>query len=141
VLTVSAKEQRSGIETEIDVVPSHGLTRDQVKQIVRESIVHAREDFAARDLVEVRNKAANLSQGTRRVLAMPEMPFTPEQRADLERDIAELERLVKGDDVDALKQACEAFGAKTQDLADAAIGAAIKAQLNRESVEKQRSPS
>ena len=44
-----------------------------------------------------------------------------------------------GDVVKALKAACEAFGVKTQDLADMAIGAAIKAQLNREDVEKPQS--
>jgi Fe-S protein assembly chaperone HscA len=139
VLTVTAAEQRSGLAATIDVVPSHGLTRAEVKQIVKASIVHAHEDFAARDLVEVRNKAQNLAQGTRRVLGMPDMPFTPEQRSDLERDIAGLEQLVQGEDVKALKAACEAFGEKTQELADLAIGAAIKAQLNREDVENPQS--
>ena len=57
------------------------------------------------------------------------------QRDDLQRDIAALERLARGEDVAALKAACEAFGTKTQALADTAIGAAIKAQLNRESAE------
>ena len=132
VLTVSAKEQRSGVEAAIDVVPSHGLTRDEVKQIVRDSIRNAQADFAARDLVEVRNKAHNLVHGTQRVLRMPEMPFTPEQRSELESDIARLHQLSKGTDVAALKAAAEAFGHKTQALADTVIGAAIKAELNRE---------
>jgi molecular chaperone DnaK len=131
VLTVSAREQRSGKEAGIDVVPSHGLTRDEVKQIVRESIVKARDDFAARELVELRNKAANLVQGTRRVLAMPEMPFTPAQRAELESDIARIGALSAAGDVPGLKAATEEFGHKTQALADEAIGAAIKAELNR----------
>ena len=72
VLTVTAREQRSAKEASIDVVPSHGLTRDEVKGIIRESIHKAREDFSARNLVELRNKAHNLVTGTRRVLAMPE---------------------------------------------------------------------
>ena len=132
VLTVSAKEQRSGAEASIDVVPSHGLTRDEVKGIIRESIVKAKEDFALRELVELRNKAHNLVVGTRRVLAMPEMPFSDAQRTDLLTSIAELERLAQGDDAKALGKACDAFGDKTQSLADEAIGAAIKAELNKE---------
>jgi chaperone protein DnaK len=132
VLTVSAKEQRSGIETAIDVIPSHGLTPAQVKDIVRESIVKAREDFGNRELVELKNKANSLVAGTRRVLAMEEMPFTDEQRAELLADIANLESLVQSEDVPALKAAADAFGEKTQALADDAIGAAIKAELNRE---------
>jgi len=131
VLSVTAKEQRSGLQAGIDVVPSHGLTREQVKSIIRESIVRARDDFAARELVELRNKAHNLVHGTRRVLAMPEMPFTPAQRAELEADIAGLQALSEAGDVAGLKTATEEFGHKTQTLADAAIGAAIKAELNR----------
>jgi Fe-S protein assembly chaperone HscA len=135
VLTVTAREQRSGQEASIDVVPSHGLTRDEVKGIIRESIVHAHEDFAARELVELRNKANNLTQGTRRVLGMPEMPFTDAQRTELSADIDAIEALTRGEDVAALKAACEAFGHKTQMLADDVIGAAIKSELNRRAVE------
>jgi Fe-S protein assembly chaperone HscA len=135
VLTVSAREQRSGQAASIDVVPSHGLTRDEVKGIIRDSIVNARQDFAARELVEIRNKASNLVQGTRRVLDMPEMPFTDEQRRELEADIERLEALARGENVAELKQAAEAFGHKTQELADEVIGAAIKAELNRGDVD------
>ncbi len=133
VLTVSAKEQRSGVEAAIDVVPSHGLTREQVKGIIKESILNAQADFKARDLVEMRNKAHNLVQGTRRVLGMQEMPFTAEQRRELEADIARLEVLGRGEDVAALKRAADEFGSKTQALADDVIGAAIKAELLRAS--------
>jgi molecular chaperone DnaK (HSP70) len=129
VLSVTAKEQRSGKAAGIDVVPSHGLTRDEVKAIIRESIVKARDDFAARELVELRNKAHNLVHGTRRVLPC-RMPFTPE-RAEIEADIARIESLSAAGDVPALKAATEEFGHKTQALADEAIGAAIKAELNR----------
>jgi molecular chaperone DnaK len=132
VLTVTAREQRSEVEASIDVVPSHGLTRDEVKGIIRDSIKMARADFAARDLVELRNKAHNLTTGTRRVLAMPEMPFTAEQRTEIETDLEQLDKLAKTDDVQALRSACDAFGDKTQALADQAIGAAIKSELNRE---------
>lgn len=135
VLTVTAREQRSGLEASIDVVPSHGLTRDEVKGIVRDSIVHAHDDFAERELVELRAKAGNLVQGTLRVLKMPEMPFSDEQRADLEADITRLQALVQGDDVPALKTACDEFGAKTQQLADDVIGSAIKAELQRQEPE------
>ncbi len=131
VLTVSAREQRSGKEAAIDVVPSHGLTRDQVKGIIRDSIVNAQSDFAARELVELRNKAHNLVHGTRRVLGMAEMPFSDEQRSELTREISEIESLAAAGDVPRLKAACDAFGERTHVLADEVIGAAIKSELNR----------
>ena len=136
VLTVTAREQRSEVEAAIDVVPSHGLTRDQVKDIVRDSIKMARDDFTARELVELRSKANNLVVGTKRVLAMPEMAFTDEQRKELEESMARLETLAQGEDLKPLREACDAFGERTQALADEAIGAAIKAELNRERSEQ-----
>ncbi len=132
VLTVKAREQRSGVSASIDVVPSHGLTRDEVKGIVRESIVNAHADFAARELIELSNKARNLIDGTQRVLDMPDLPFPPEQRDELAADIANLRALVEAQDLPGIKKACEVFGEKTQSLADDVIGAAIKQELNTE---------
>ena len=63
---------------------------------------------------------------------MEEMPFTDEQRAELDADIAALEALAASEDLPGLRAACEAFGDKTQSLADEAIGAAIRTELNRE---------
>jgi hypothetical protein len=63
------------------------------------------------------------------------MPFTDAQRSELAADIDALEALARGEDVAALKAASEAFGHKTQGLADDVIGAAIKAELIRRDVE------
>lgn len=45
VLNVSAVEHRSGRRAELQVVPSHGLTREEVERLERESFAHAREDM------------------------------------------------------------------------------------------------
>src|SRR5262249_49524547 len=52
MLTVSAKELRSGATAQVTVRPAHGLNRDEVEQLVTESIQHAEEDFTARRVVE-----------------------------------------------------------------------------------------
>src|SRR5437588_8912824 len=57
LLTVSAKEQRSGKEMKVTVQPSHGLTQDEVENRVLESVEHARADFQARRFIELKNKA------------------------------------------------------------------------------------
>ena len=132
VLSVKAHEQRSGQAAAIDVVPGHGLTRDEVKSIIRDSIAHAREDFTTRELVDQRNKARSLVAGAKRVLGMAELTLASEQRAALEREIAQLEQVAAGDDLPTLRKATEDFGDRTQGLADAAVSAAIAAELNRE---------
>ncbi|MEY3025761.1 MAG: molecular chaperone DnaK [Planctomycetota bacterium] len=54
VLSVAAVEKRSGIEASIQVVPSYGLTQDEVERIERESLVHAREDMTLHRVIDLR---------------------------------------------------------------------------------------
>src|SRR5947209_8443564 len=57
LLTVSAREQRSGKEAKVTVQATHGLSQDEVERMVLESVEHAREDFHARRFIELKNKA------------------------------------------------------------------------------------
>ena len=52
VLRVTAVEQRTGMEASIQVVPSFGLTRDEVRRMMLDSIEHAQADYAAREQIE-----------------------------------------------------------------------------------------
>jgi molecular chaperone DnaK (HSP70) len=54
ILRVSAREQRSGKEAEIDVQPSYGLTDEQVENMLLESFDFAEEDFRQRQIIEAR---------------------------------------------------------------------------------------
>ncbi len=57
ILHVSAREQRSGKEAEIEVQPSYGLTDEQVESMILESFDSAEEDFRQRQVIEARNEA------------------------------------------------------------------------------------
>ena len=57
ILHVSAREQRSGKEAEIEVQPSYGLTDEQVEGMILESFDYAEEDFRQRQVIEARNEA------------------------------------------------------------------------------------
>jgi len=54
ILNVSATERRSGRTASVQIVPSHGLTRDEVHRMQREALEHASEDMAAHHLIDVR---------------------------------------------------------------------------------------
>ncbi len=56
ILEVKAIEERSGTEASIQIVPSYGLTRTEVDQMVRESVKHAREDMLEHRLIDLRNQ-------------------------------------------------------------------------------------
>lgn len=53
VLHVSAFERRSGRRAQLQVVPNHGLTREEVERIERESFRHAREDMTRHRVVDL----------------------------------------------------------------------------------------
>ena len=52
LLTVGAKEQGSGVEAQIVVKPSYGLSDEQIAAMLRDSFSTAQRDMAARALVE-----------------------------------------------------------------------------------------
>ncbi len=57
ILSVSARELRTGVEQTIEVKPSYGLTDEEVERMLIESFEHAEADFEARLLIEARNEA------------------------------------------------------------------------------------
>ena len=57
ILHVTAREQRSGKESEIEVQPSYGLTDEQVEGMILESFDYAEDDLKQRQVIEARNEA------------------------------------------------------------------------------------
>lgn len=53
VLAVGAIERRSGKRAALQVIPNHGLTRDEVERMERESFLHAREDMRRHRVVDL----------------------------------------------------------------------------------------
>src|SRR5437879_5255865 len=84
LLTVTAREQRSGQEAKVTVQPSHGLSDEEVERLVLESVEHAREDFNARRLIELRNKADAEVRHTEKALAAEGANLPPGQREAVE---------------------------------------------------------
>jgi Fe-S protein assembly chaperone HscA len=60
ILHVSAREQRSGKEAEIEVKPTYGLTDEQVETMILASFDHAEADIEARQLIEAKNEAEGI---------------------------------------------------------------------------------
>jgi len=60
ILHVSAREQRSGKEAEIEVKPTYGLTDEQVETMILASFDHAESDIEARQLIEAKNEAEGI---------------------------------------------------------------------------------
>jgi molecular chaperone DnaK len=118
LLTVTAKEQRSGVQAQVTVQPAHGLTREEVEQLVLESIEHAEEDFTARRLIELRNKAEADLRHTAKALAQAGDQLAPQQRQAIDAAIHTLQNALTQNDLAQLQNALDTFNQATQPLAE-----------------------
>jgi molecular chaperone DnaK len=145
ILHVSAKEQRSGKEAEIEVKPTYGLTDDQVEQMILESFDYAEEDFRQRQVVEARNEAENILLALEKGRRNPAWQHLTEQER---REIAEKETALTqargSDQYKDIRNAVDALNQATMRLAelmmDSVVTSALKGQ-NMDSTELQGGPA
>jgi molecular chaperone DnaK len=131
VLRVTASEKRTGTEASIQVVPGFGLTRDEVKRMMLESIEHAQEDYAAREAIDLRNKAQAMVTGTKKALELSDLP--PDQTFAVQKANKRLEKLLAaGAPPVDLKQASEELSRLTATIADDVISSAVTKALQQE---------
>lgn len=95
VLRVSAAEERSGKRADIQIVPNHGLSREEVDRIERESFAHAREDMSRHRVVDlITNSTLDLKWiGERFERFGGEL--APEERESLARAMSELRGFIE----------------------------------------------
>ncbi|MEO5943152.1 MAG: Fe-S protein assembly chaperone HscA [Ferruginibacter sp.] len=68
ILTVDAKELRSGVQQSIEVKPQYGITDADVEKMLQESLLNAKDDIATRALVEAKTEAEQILKTTERFL-------------------------------------------------------------------------
>ncbi len=79
ILTVTAKELRSGVEQSIEVKPQYGITDADVEKMLMDSISNAKDDIAARALAEARTEGEQLLKTTERFLHKNAAQLTKEE--------------------------------------------------------------
>ncbi len=127
ILHVSAKEQRSGKEAAIQVIPAHGLTRDEVRQMEKDAYAHALEDFKVHRLIDVRNQVTFDTTKTEQTLSKVGAMLDAAIRNQITDAMASLRELAKTtEDAEALYQALQEFDRKTIPLAEHAVAEALK---------------
>jgi len=127
ILHVYAKELRSGKEASIQVIPSHGLTSEEVRAMAREAYVHAEEDFKRHQLIDLRNQVAFDTAKTEQALARAGDTIDLELRKRITDAMAELRALAeKSEDADQIYEALQEFDRLTVPLAEQAITRALK---------------
>lgn len=91
LLQVHAVELTTGNQQTVEVKPSYGLTDDEVERMLIDALDHGEADLEARRLADARVESARIALATRKALATDAELLSAEERARVERALAELE--------------------------------------------------
>ncbi|MGQ9862547.1 MAG: Fe-S protein assembly chaperone HscA [Thiobacillaceae bacterium] len=137
LLSVTAREMSTGIESHIEVKPSYGLTDDEVARMLQDSYAHASDDMAARNLAEAKVDGRRLLEATRNALAEDgDTLLDPVERAAIETLIDTLEKALDSADVQAIKLASDALNKGTVEFAARRMDMSVKQALTGHRLEE-----
>ncbi|WP_019140649.1 Fe-S protein assembly chaperone HscA [Noviherbaspirillum massiliense] len=117
LLSVSARELRSGVQASINVKPSYGLGDEQIAQMLQDSFASADTDMKLRALREQQVEAERILIATQSALDADGALLSEEERANVLALMDALGQTAKGDDHDAIKAAVEALAHGTEEFA------------------------
>ncbi|WP_221931016.1 Fe-S protein assembly chaperone HscA [Telmatospirillum sp. J64-1] len=136
LLTVSAEETTTGVEQHVAVKPSYGLTDDEMAQMLRDSMEHAREDMETRLLAEARVEARRAVLAVRSALDADQDLLSDDERTAIHAAMNGVEEAVAGVDRDAISAAVEALDGATRSFAERRMDRGIRSALAGVSVDR-----
>jgi molecular chaperone DnaK len=105
ILKVSAKDLGTGKEQAVNVVPTSGLTEEQIHGLVNEAAQSADADAQRRELADIKNQAESLLYTSERAMLEFGGVLPDADRAQLERDLAECKQVVESGSVAQVREA------------------------------------
>jgi molecular chaperone HscA len=137
LLSVSAKELSTGVESSIQVKPSYGLSDDEIAGMLKDSFSHAEEDLVARALREQQVEAERLASALEAALAQDGDALLDEQeRAELTAGIAQLRTVAAGTDAAAIEAGVEQLAKMSDEFAARRMDHGIQRALKGHSVDE-----
>jgi molecular chaperone DnaK len=144
ILHVHAKEGHTGVEQEVEVKPSYGLTDEEIEQMLRDSIENASSDIAGRRLVESKTEAQRILAATERVLGqlrrgqlnIPAAKLKELNVANVIDALYALRRAVNGEDAVEIAKQQKLLEDATTPLAQEIMNASVAEALTGKTVEQ-----
>jgi molecular chaperone DnaK len=137
ILHVSAREQRSSKEAEIQVQPSYGLTDEQVEGMILDSFDNAEEDFRRRQVIEARAETATILTALEKA---KKSPAWGQLTTDEKKQIAKMEKSLiavnKEEDYPAIRKAIDALNQGTMRLAELMMDTAVSSALKGKTMDE-----
>ena len=134
ILTVTAKELRSGVAQSIEVKPQYGLTDSEVEKMLLESITHAKDDIATRALIEARTEGEQILSVTEKFLQKNSSLVSKEEMIQTAQAMQALQLAVTMEDKNLIQTKIEELNDITRPFAERAMDAAVSGALSGKSI-------
>jgi molecular chaperone HscA len=134
LLSVSAREQSTGVEARIEVKPSYGLTEDEITSMLKASFSSAEEDKKARMLAEARVSAGAIINSVNLALQADGHLISAAEQEAIQHEIKRLETITQADDATAINQAVDALNTATEAFAAARMNASVSSALSGKAI-------
>jgi len=134
ILSVTAREQLTGVSQTITVKPSHGLTDEEIERMLLASIEHAEEDVQARLLIDNRVEAQRILKATGKQLDSNGDLLSADERQQIEAQMAAVQKAAQGTDHNAIHSEVEKLDQVSADFAKRVMDRGIERALKGHSV-------
>jgi Fe-S protein assembly chaperone HscA len=130
ILHVSAREQRSGKEAEVEVKPTYGLTDEQVETMILDSFDNAETDIQERQTIEAKNEAETILTAVKKGKnhAAWQM-LTSVEIEKIEEEASFLEAAVQGGEYKVIRQGIERLDKATRRFAELMMDNAVSGAM------------
>lgn len=119
ILNVSAKDKATGKENTIVIKSSSGLSDEEIEAMVADAEAHAEEDAKAKALIDAKNQAETMVHSVKKTLEEAGDKVDDAEKSSIEAAIAEVEKVTKEEDVDAINAKVEVLMQASHKLAEA----------------------
>ena len=129
ILSVTAKELRSGAEQSIEVKPQYGLTDNEVEKMLLDSITHAKSDMQERALAEARTEGEQILQATEKFITKNLQLLLPDEMTATAAAMQALQMAITMQDKDLIHTKTELLNDVTKPFAERAMDKAVSEAL------------
>jgi len=134
ILSVKAKELRSGVAQEIEVKPQYGLSSEEIEQMLQDSIAHAQQDMQERALVEARTEGEQLLEVTEKFISRHAADLTSEEIQSTAAAMQALQLSLTMTDKNLIQAKSEELNEITRPFAERMMDASVKSALQGKKV-------
>ena len=136
LLTVTAKEDTSGVRAEIEVLPSHGLSEEDMETMLQAGFDNSGEDFDRRRVADLKAEIGTMLLAVKKNQTAADEKLDPESHKELADAAARANKACESDDLDEIRSARDEFEQASLPLAAVLMDHVVKGAIQGKSLDE-----